>query len=230
MEPLPLVDPQYHPSHRELEAGLLPPKSSLAYVSGGNSSSSNTDYSASPYRRSSVSSLGQTSSGAPTSLAGSAAGGIAATTVTTATASAATDQQIYSSPPYGSHSTVISIPANGRPGMYSSYHGATEFSHATESKAPTVNLRIYPEVSYNMQLAPSGGSGESGYHGGYDNPSSSSNSTNPRTPSRNPLGHRRTSSGISNTSVGSANVNSAAAFDTRDVPLTGSHMAPPHMR
>ena len=228
VEPLPLVDPQYHPSHRELEAGLLPPKSSLAYISGGNSSNSNTDYSASPYRRSSVSSLGQASVATSTDVAVSGTGGIPATTVSTATASAGIDQQIYSSPPYGSHSTVIPIPANGRPGMYSSYHGATEFSHATEDKALTVNLRIYPEVSYNMRLAPSGGSGESGYHGGYDNPSSSSNSTNPRTPSRNQFGHRRTSSGISNTSVGSANVNST--LDTRDVLLTGGHMTPAHMR
>ncbi|CAG7823563.1 unnamed protein product, partial [Allacma fusca] len=179
VEPAALIEGHYQQANRELEAGRLPPKSSLAYVASLVNSST-SDYT-SAYHRSSSS-----------------------------TKSHNTDQQIYSSPPpYGSHSTVISIPSNGRPSMYSSYHGTTEFSHATENNA--VNLRVYPEVTYNMQLA--SGSGESGYQGGFDNPSSSSNSTNPRTPSRFPYGHRRTPSNLSNASVGSANVNPSFESD-----------------
>lgn len=62
--------------------------------------------------------------------------------------------------------------------------------------------RVYPQ--YMMRHA------DQGYHA-YDNPStsvsSSSTSTNPRTPSRIPLHHRRTPSSVSNTSTSSSNVN-----------------------
>ncbi|XP_071550453.1 uncharacterized protein [Panulirus ornatus] len=70
--------------------------------------------------------------------------------------------------------------------------------------------RVYPQYVMWNTAAAAAASSDGGYHG-YDNPStsvsSSSTSTNPRTPSRVNFQHRRTPSSVSNTSTSSSNVN-----------------------
>ncbi|KAK7047963.1 hypothetical protein SK128_023200, partial [Halocaridina rubra] len=71
--------------------------------------------------------------------------------------------------------------------------------------------RVYPQyIMRHTAAAAAASSGEAGYHA-YDNPStsvsSSSTSTNPRTPSRLNFQHRRTPSSVSNASTSSSNIN-----------------------
>ncbi|XP_042239484.1 mitogen-activated protein kinase kinase kinase 9-like isoform X4 [Homarus americanus] len=86
------------------------------------------------------------------------------------------------------------------------YHGAP----AEYLASVHYEQRIYPQYVMRHAAAAAAASSDGGYHA-YDNPStsvsSSSTSTNPRTPSRVNFQHRRTPSSVSNASTSSSNVN-----------------------